>query len=67
MGVFVTVFIEGICPEGCKKCVDSCPVNIFEIKDGKITISDENEDECTFCNLCLEVCPRGIIRIKKEY
>ena len=67
MGTFVTVLIDGPCEEGCKKCADVCPVNIFEFRERKVIVVEENEDECTFCNLCLEACPRGVVKIRKEY
>jgi len=67
MGTFVTIIIKENCKDGCKKCVEVCPVNIFELKEERVSVVPENEDECTFCNLCLEACPENAILIKKEY
>jgi len=68
MGMFVTVIIQDDkCRDSCKECADTCPVSIFGIKDKKIFVLKENEDECTFCNFCIEKCPYGAIEIKKEY
>jgi 4Fe-4S ferredoxin len=45
------------CPEGCRDCVDVCPIT------GTLTL-DENgkvvadEQTCTFCGACKNVCPQ---------
>jgi DNA-directed RNA polymerase subunit D len=36
-------------------CIDICPKKIFARKDKKIVIQDNFED-CTLCNSCVEVC-----------
>ena len=70
MGLFITVSIEesdclGI--NTCGSCLDKCPVNIFT--KGKVmpVVDVDNEDECTLCNLCLDVCKPKCIVIKREY
>jgi len=74
MGMFVKIEIDNNkCKnmKDCKICEDVCPVEIFKFEksdnNGKISIVQENEDECIFCNLCLEKCPQGAITIKKLY
>ena len=47
----------------CAECVNTCPMEVFEIKDNKIAVS--KEDECTFCMVCEDVCPEGAIKIKE--
>jgi NAD-dependent dihydropyrimidine dehydrogenase PreA subunit len=70
MGVFIKVLID---PEKCqspdevKAWVDVCPVGIFKMKGGKPYVIEENEDECTFCGLCLQVCRKGAVKIEKLY
>lgn len=54
-------------PEVAKKLVEVCPVNIFALQDGRLTIVEENEDECTLCELCLEAAPPGAVRVIKLY
>lgn len=54
-------------PEIAKKLVEVCPVNIFALEDGQLEIVEENEDECTLCELCLEVAPPGSVRVIKLY
>lgn len=69
MGLFVTVTHDQTkCPTGCRECVDACPVNIFAVdKDGIVSVVAVNEDECTFCWLCVERCPADSVSIRKEY
>jgi len=70
MGVFIKVFInEEKCqgPEKSGECVRICPVNVFEVKEGKVAVKEENEDECILCNLCLDKCQVSAISIKKLY
>ena len=50
-----------------KKLTEVCPVNIFAQKpDGTLRIVEENLDECTLCELCLNVAP-GKVRVVKLY
>lgn len=62
MGYNVTVD-EDKCV-GCGECVDVCPVNVYEMKDGK---SDPvNADECLGCESCVEVCEGHCITIEEQ-
>lgn len=46
---------------GCAKCVDVCPVEVYEMKDGK---SDPvNAEECVGCESCIEVCEGHCITV----
>ena len=48
---------------GCGECVDVCPVEVFELQDGKaIAVSAE---ECLGCESCVEVCPIEAITIEE--
>jgi len=49
--------------EGCEECVDVCPVEVFEMIDGKS--SPVNADECLGCESCIEVCEPGAITVKE--
>jgi formate hydrogenlyase subunit 6/NADH:ubiquinone oxidoreductase subunit I len=43
------------CPEGCKDCVDVCPITgTLTVADGKVQV---NEATCTYCGACKVVCP----------
>jgi len=51
----------------CGKCVQVCPVNIFEAEGEEPVIVEQNQDECTLCNLCLDECTPDAIAIVKLY
>jgi 4Fe-4S ferredoxin len=43
------------CPEGCRDCVDVCPITgTLTTADGKVQV---NEATCTYCGACKVVCP----------
>lgn len=46
--------------KGCKVCqvVDSCPIQIAKVEDGKIVIDD---DACNHCGRCIGKCPFKVI------
>jgi NAD-dependent dihydropyrimidine dehydrogenase PreA subunit len=51
-----------------EKLVEVCPVGIFaKNADGGLAIVDENLDECTLCDLCIEVAPDGGVKVVKLY
>jgi ferredoxin-like protein FixX len=51
-----------------KKLAEVCPVNIFaQQPDGTLRIVEENLDECTLCELCLQATPAGTVRVVKLY
>ena len=51
-----------------KKLTEVCPVNIFQQKpDGTLAIVEDNLDECTLCDLCIQAAPPGSVRIVKLY
>jgi NAD-dependent dihydropyrimidine dehydrogenase PreA subunit len=50
-----------------KQLTDVCPVDIFEQRDGRVAIVEENLDECILCGLCLAIGPKGAVRVVKLY
>ena len=55
-------------PALAKKLVEVCPVNIFaQAADGTLRIVEDNLDECTLCDLCVQAAPSGTVRIVKLY
>lgn len=46
---------------GCEECVDVCPVDVYEMADGKSAVIAE--DECLGCESCVEVCEADAIEI----
>lgn len=45
----------------CEDCIESCPVDILEVKDGKINVTDV--EECKMCNACVETCEFNAIDV----
>jgi NAD-dependent dihydropyrimidine dehydrogenase PreA subunit len=39
---------------GCGQCMEFCPVDVFEIKEGRSVPS--NPQNCSGCSTCLAVC-----------
>lgn len=58
---FVPVVDAGKCT-GCEECVDVCPVEVFEMQDGKSVVV--NGDDCLGCESCVEACSVDAIEIK---
>jgi NAD-dependent dihydropyrimidine dehydrogenase PreA subunit len=51
-----------------KKLVEVCPVNIFKLDaSGRLALVDDNLDECTLCDLCVQAAPAGTVRVVKLY
>jgi NAD-dependent dihydropyrimidine dehydrogenase PreA subunit len=50
-----------------RKLADACPVDIFAATDAGVRIVEENLDECTLCDLCIQAAPPGAVRVVKLY
>jgi 4Fe-4S ferredoxin len=53
------------CPEGCRDCVDVCPIpEVLSIsEDGKVSV---NELFCIYCGVCKVVCPQeGALELRR--
>ncbi len=46
---------------GCGECVDICPVEVYELQDGKSV--PVKAEECVGCESCVEVCEANAITI----
>jgi NAD-dependent dihydropyrimidine dehydrogenase PreA subunit len=44
---------------GAEECIKSCPVDVYELVDGKVIA--ENIAECIDCGACDGVCPTNAI------
>lgn len=42
--------------DGCGLCVDKCPMNILEVKGGKIAVKEGQDTQCSLCRLCEQEC-----------
>ena len=47
----------------CVGCVDVCPVEVYELQDGKS--NPVNAEECLGCESCVEVCEHGAITVEE--
>ena len=50
-----------------RKLEEVCPVGIFDASPAGLRIVEENLDECTLCDLCLEAAPKGKVQVIKLY
>ena len=48
---------------GCESCVDVCPCEVLEVKDGKVVIVQA--DECVDCGACAEECPSDVLEVEE--
>jgi NAD-dependent dihydropyrimidine dehydrogenase PreA subunit len=49
-----------------KKLIDVCPVDIFTAgaDASSVAVVDDNVDECTLCDLCMQASPDGVKVVK---
>ena len=45
----------------CMKCVEICPKDVFEVRDGKVVVA--NDFDCTLCKDCVDVCDNKAIDV----
>ncbi|MBI4329023.1 MAG: ferredoxin family protein [Chloroflexi bacterium] len=71
MSMFVRVEVDPSVarqPDLARKLVEVCPVDIFaQNQDRTLRIVEENQDECVLCDLCIQACPAGTVRLIKLY
>lgn len=59
-GATITIEIDEEKCNGDGKCVEECPVTVFELVDGKSKAT--RVDDCTECCLCVDACPTKAIK-----
>ncbi len=53
--------------ELCRRVAEVCPVDIFTVADGgRLETVEDNLDECTLCDLCIDAAP-GQVEVVKLY
>ena len=69
MGIFIRISLEldEFDPPLSHSVVSACPVDIFEVQNERLVARPELEDECTLCELCLNLAPAGALTIHKLY
>ena len=69
-GMFIRVEVDDAVASdaaAAKQLASVCPVDIFAVGDGGVTIVEKNLDECILCALCLAIGPAGAVRVAKLY
>jgi len=69
-GMFIRVEVDDPVAsdrEAAQKLAQVCPVDIYAAVDGHVDVVEPNLDECILCGLCLEVGPKGAVRVIKLY
>jgi len=46
----------------CKECIEVCPVDILEMEDNELIVTDL--EECKLCNACEDACDQDAINVK---
>ena len=67
MGMFIRISVKNrkfLNSEAARQLVEACSVDIFERRNGGVTINTEQEDECILCGRCLEVAGDNLEIIK---
>lgn len=58
------VLNSGLCPEGCKVCVDVCPTKAIQLENDKPAVFSQF---CIFCSACKNVCPKEAINVTRDW
>jgi NAD-dependent dihydropyrimidine dehydrogenase PreA subunit len=70
MAMFIRVDVDNSViektPGLADKLVDVCPVKIFKpaSQSNAVEVVEDNVDECTLCDLCMQATPKGVRVIK---
>ena len=48
----------------CESCVRECPLRLYHIKNGKLTLRQAADILCMECGHCVAVCPVNAIKLK---
>jgi len=57
----VKIVVDSSKCTGCATCTETCPVGVYEIKDGKCV--PVKSEECLVCRACEVQCPEGAIQV----
>ena len=69
-GLFIDVAVDDSIrddAELAQKLEDACPVDIYANDGGRVTVVEDNLDECVLCELCTRAAPSGKLKVLKLY
>jgi DNA-directed RNA polymerase subunit D len=52
--------------KACGKCVAVCPQKVYDLKNGKLQINQDNYLKCHLCNACVEACPEKALTVSSD-
>lgn len=55
-----------IADKGCTACIDSCPLDVLAIDEGK-GVAYMRYNECWYCLPCEADCPTGAVHVAIPY
>jgi ferredoxin-like protein FixX len=69
VGTFIEIRLDPSTfgPEQARRLVSACPVDIYAVEAGQPVVQPDEVDECTLCELCLDLAAPGAIVIRKLY
>lgn len=57
------IVIDAAKCSNAESIVKSCPVRVFEIKNGKLAVDKDKELECHLCNACIETAANSSVKV----
>lgn len=58
----VTISHEKCDGAQCGECADVCSMEVLILNADQIKV--QNPEECSLCEICMDVCPNGAIKLE---